>query len=282
MRVLEGRNTGRGAVAMLSAFASVGTRAFDVTLTNIEGKKVRFKPNSSLEQLRRTIGSTLQQARRNWHNVVIRPRSTTNTLIQLDDLDSGKVERISAHAFLVIRTSPGNYQVWIAVKHATPDFTRRLRKGAGADLGATGAARISGSLNFKSKYAPDFPIVETINASAGKVVGTAELENGGFVAAQEEQEPHLPAPLVAHLQGSPWRWPDYERCVRGAPSIHRGHRPDISRADFTWCRTAIQWGWSVEETASRLMEFSNKARENGERYALRTATRAAESVEPQR
>ena len=43
--------------------------------------------------------------------------------------------------------------------------------------------------------------------------------------------------------------------------------------------TAIDWGWGVEETAKRLMEESVKARENGERYALRTATRAAESVE---
>jgi len=62
---------------------------------------------------------------------------------------------------------------------------------------------------------------------------------------------------------------------------HAEDRPDISRADFTWCRTAIEWGWSEEATASRLMELSSKARENGETYARMTAHNAAVSVERQ-
>ena len=62
---------------------------------------------------------------------------------------------------------------------------------------------------------------------------------------------------------------------------HGEDRPDISRADFTWCRTAIEWGWSREATAARLMELSSKAKENGERYAILTATNAAESVDRQ-
>ena len=55
----------------------------------------------------------------------------------------------------------------------------------------------------------------------------------------------------------------------------------MSRADFTWCRTATEWGWSVQDTASRLLELSTKAKENGEGYALLTAARAAASVERQ-
>ena len=62
---------------------------------------------------------------------------------------------------------------------------------------------------------------------------------------------------------------------------HGEDRPDISRADFTWCRTAIEWGWSREATASRLMELSSKAKENGESYAILTATNAAASVDRQ-
>jgi acetyl-CoA acetyltransferase len=42
--------------------------------------------------------------------------------------------------------------------------------------------------------------------------------------------------------------------------------------------TAIRWGWSIEDTAARLMEESSKARENGERYALRTSQNAAAAV----
>ena len=54
---------------------------------------------------------------------------------------------------------------------------------------------------------------------------------------------------------------------------------DISRADFTWCMTAISWGHGIEATAERLMEESAKARENGERYAWMTAGNAAAAVQ---
>jgi hypothetical protein len=67
--------------------------------------------------------------------------------------------------------------------------------------------------------------------------------------------------------------------VQGAPSVLGGEdRPDISKADFTWCLIAIDWGWSVSATAARLMEESRKAQDNGERYALRTAQNAAAAV----
>jgi hypothetical protein len=36
------------------------------------------------------------------------------------------------------------------------EFARRVRRGAGADLSASGATKIAGSLHYKDKYAPDF------------------------------------------------------------------------------------------------------------------------------
>ncbi len=46
-------------------------------------------------------------------------------------------------------------------------------------------------------------------------------------------------------------------------------------ADFTWCMTAIDWGWPIEETAIKLPEVSEKARERvkmgGDGYPLITA-----------
>jgi hypothetical protein len=289
----EGKSDTGKALDMLNVFATVGVHSFDVTLTDIEGEKVegKFRGNRSLEELHRTIGRTLQEAERDRHNVIIRPRATTATLIQLDDLDTGKAERIAPHAFMVIRTSggqgtPGNHQAWVAVKDATPDFARRLRKGAGekpfADPTASGATRISGSLNFKSKYAPEFPLVEITHTNAGHVTTIAALDEAGFVAAPEQPRPPRPeANRVSAGRRSRERWPSYQLCVQGAPPTHGEDRPDVSRADFTWCRTAIEWGWPVEAAASRLMELSSKAKENGEVYALQTATRAAESVERQ-
>ncbi|MGH9354097.1 MAG: DNA-primase RepB domain-containing protein [Terriglobia bacterium] len=273
------------ALAMLTAFASVGARTFNLTLTNIDGEKVKggYRPNTPLEQLRRTIGRILQDAERFRYNVIIRPRTAAATLIQLDDLDPAKAERIAPHSFIEFQTSPGNYQAWVAVEKDVPeDFSRRLRKGAGADATASGSTRIAGSLNFKSKYAPAFPRVEITRTNAGRSTTTVNLEFAGLVAPPEEQHPPRPAArFTASGRMSRKKWPSYQLCLQGAPPTHGDDRPDISRADFTWCRTAIEWGWSTEATASRLLELSSKARENGERYAQLTAARAAESVQRQ-
>src|SRR5258708_16873978 len=74
-------------------------------------------------------------------------------------------------------------------------------------------------------------------------------------------------------------WPDYERCVAGAPPSKEGDGPDRNMADFFWCMMAAQRGWSIEETASRLPEVSAKAQERArlrdEGYVLITAQNAA-------
>ena len=46
--------------------------------------------------------------------------------------------------------------------------------------------------------------------------------------------------------------------------------------------TAITWGWSVEETAERLMEESPKAQVNGKAYAELTSRNAGLAVERRR
>jgi hypothetical protein len=230
------------------------------------------------------------------NNVIIRPHDPPGVaVVQLDDLDNAGAARLSVHSFMVIRTSPGkdgtgNYQAWVAVKDAPADkeagkdFERRLRKGAGADRTASGATRIAGSVNFKNKYAPEFPRIEITQMNAGKLTSCAALEMAGLVAPREEPRPPLPAytrPMTPSGRPSRKKWPSYAFCVQHAPMSHGEDRPDISRADFTWCRTAIEWGWSKEDTARRLMELSEKAKENGERYAILTATNAASSVERQ-
>ncbi|MGH7970301.1 MAG: DNA-primase RepB domain-containing protein [Limisphaerales bacterium] len=273
------------AVAMLSAFASVGAKAFNMTLTDINGEKVAggYRPNTPFEHLRRTIGRLLQDAERNRLNVIIRPRSSTTTLIQLDDLDSARAKRIAPHSIIVFQTSPANYQAWVAVEAGAPeDFSRRLRKGAGADPTASGSTRIAGSINFKTKYAPAFPQIETLRTNTGHITSMAALEQAGFVTPKEQPRP--PRPAFARTgrfvsKHSDWKkWPSYEICLNGAPKGTSGN-PKRSLADFTWCRTAIEWGFSIEATASHLMEVSTKAKQNGGAYALLTATRAAESVE---
>jgi hypothetical protein len=276
------------AQAMFAAFVSVGVRSFDVTITSIEGEKIGYQVNRSVDQLRNTIDKALQAAINAKENYIVRPRFKEPQIIQLDDLDAAKAERLAPHAFMVLRTSPGNFQAWVAVSDspqssdAAKDLARRLRKGAGADLTASGATRISGSVNFKTKYAPDFPLVTLSQVNAGHVATIAELDAAGIVAPKEEpRQPRPAAHRVSSGRQTRKKWPSYKFCLDNAPLAHGENKPDTSRADFTWCRTAIEWGWSVEATASRLLELSAKAKENGERYATLTAIRAAESVERQ-
>jgi hypothetical protein len=268
------------AQAMFDAFASVGAERFDLTFTDAAGEKVGFRGNRSLDQLRPALPEILRGAAEQLHNVIVRPRSTGPALIQLDDLDDDAAGRLRPVSFLVLRTSPGNYQAWVAVADADSDFARRLRKGAGADLTASGATRISGSRNFKAKYAPAFPRVETVHASPSMVVTRADLEALGVAAPPEKTDPA--AVLMSRRRPGARGWPSYQRCVDNAPQRRDGSGPDISRADFTFCLLAIDWGWAVEETAARLMQESGKARENGEVYALRTAQRAAAALDRRR
>jgi hypothetical protein len=268
---------GKQAREMLDAFASVGARRFDLTFTDAAGGKVEFHGNRPLDEVRPAIPAILEEAAQQQHNVIVRPRSAGASLIQLDDLAEAAVERLRPASFLVLRTSPGNYQAWVAVADGNADFARRLCKGSGADPTASGATRISGSVNFKDKYSPDFPRVETVHVSPGRVVTRSELEALGVVAPPERTA--LAAAQAPRQHPGARGWPSYQRCVDNAPEAREGGRPDISRADFTFCLLAIDWGWSVEEAAARLLQESGKAQENGEAYALRTAGAAAKAIE---
>lgn len=105
------------------------------------------------------------------------------------------------------------------------------------------------------------------------MVSAPQLDTLGLVAAEDPR---------TEAFRRPWRpknrWPSYQRCVEGAPLAHSSDRQDISRADFSWCMIALDWGRGIEETAARLMEESPKARTNGTAYAERTAARAAYAV----
>jgi hypothetical protein len=264
------------ALAMLDIFASVGTERFDVTTTDLQGHKLLFLRAVPIAALRRSIPQQLLDSIRYQQNLIIRPQGPKVQFVQLDDLDPDGIIRAQPAAFLSLETSPGNYQAWLALQPpGTEDFVRRLRKGTGADPSASGATRVAGSLNFKPKYAGNFPQVTIAGSSSGHFTTCEQLETLNLVAPP----PVFLAPLRSPRPGRERKgWPSYDKCLAGAPPNRDQAGPDISRVDFTWCMLAIDWGWGTEETADRLMEISQKARENGEQYAIRTATRAAEAV----
>jgi len=268
------------ALELLQAFASVGVKSFALTLTNIAGQKLPqgYYSHCSPEQLEHMLRPMLQVATAQQHNVIIRPgQSERVELVQLDDLAEPELRRLGPVSLVVLATSPGNGQSWVAVEDSTPGFARRLRQGTGADASASGATRISGSRNFKAKYAPHFPTIEILACHPGKVVQRVELDRLELVAPVAEVK--VAAPSVSRFPAERRKWPSYQRCVRQAPRVRGGEdRPDISKADFVWCMTALDWGWSVAATAARLMQESQKAQENGDHYALLTAQNAAAAV----
>jgi RepB DNA-primase from phage plasmid len=217
------------------------------------------------------------------------------------------------YSFMTIRTSPGNFQVWIAVsdgpkdpdesrpartdeekalrarqKEAAKQFHIRVRKGAGADKSATGATRIAGSLNFKKKYAPNFPVITLSQVSEGRVTTTAALQQAGLVAEVEQPSPpaSVPPRIFPPRAVADRRWADYQLALRGAPLKKDGSGPDRSLADYMFCRWNAQRGWTKDEIAAKLLETSEKAQEaasrGDENYASVTAWNAVQAVERER
>jgi hypothetical protein len=292
------------ALRMIDTFASVGTNKIHVTKTDINGIVQWGKPYSPDNLLKRLpamirvagrledcdlldkTGNVIGQARAGG-NLMVRPMSDTAAFIQLDDLTEANLDRVRPVAFLTVRTSPGNHQAWIAVPRFVSDqerkdFTRRVKKQVSADSSATGSVRLAGTSNFKAKYAGNFPKVAIIDAAPGHMTTPEALESLGLVA------PPDPSPTVVRFKpsgnpGTERSWPDYERCLLGAPTASDGDGPSRSHADFTWCMMAAQRGHSIEDTANRLLEVSTKAQERArlhdEGYALVTARNAADAAE---
>jgi len=164
---------GRGveqAWRMLDLFASLGVHAFDLTHTDIDGQKRGFRRAVGFEALHCGVPHLLDSAIQRQRNLIVRPQCALVELVQLDDLSGTMLERLKAAAFLILATSVGNHQAWVALPECGAEFARRVRQGSGADPSASGATRVAGSLNFKRQYAPDFPTVRLLEGTPQRTV----------------------------------------------------------------------------------------------------------------
>jgi hypothetical protein len=116
----------------------------------------------------------------------------------------------------------------------------------------------------------------TIHILAGRVMTTERLLQIGLLA---EPEPVKSFSHRVSNSPAPGSWPEYARCVQGAPMNHDGTAVDISRADYFWCLMAAQRGHGIDEIAAKLMDLSSNASENGEQYARITAENATAAAE---
>ena len=260
------------ALRMLEAFVSVGVKRFSVTQTNLLQAKVAFRPGLNVGAMRIFLPAAVGWMWERQQNLIIRPEVVAGrVLAQLDDLDGQKLERIAPRAFLTLETSPGNYQAWLAIEGANDEQVRRMVRSMAVDWNASRAVRVAGTPNCKPKYAPNFPAVRI--HGLGSSVRLADVSDW-----MPPPAPVVPMPAAVTVSKSPPRaWPNYSMCLACAPKSSSGGK-QRGMADFTWCCIAVDWGWSVEEIAAKLMEVSTKAQENGPEYARKTAQWAFDKV----
>jgi hypothetical protein len=269
----------RQALEMLRAFESVEVRSFNLSRTHIDRRIVSgaYRPNRNLGAMRMLLPVWVRLSWELEHNLIIHAQQPAyGVLAQLDDLDGGQLDRVQGKAFLTTETSPGNFQVWLAIEGGDPDFVKQLMRGIGSDCRVSRSGRVAGSPNVKRKYAPNFPAVRLVAVQPGRKVEPAELESAGLVAPPAVAR--TPVPSHFHESAGGRGWPDYERCLRGAPARADGS-PDRSRADFLWCKWSIERGNSLDAVSVKLLEVSAKAKQEWQRgnqkYVRRTVDAAA-------
>jgi hypothetical protein len=212
-------------------------------------------------------------------NLIVRAQQPAPgaVLVQLDDLDGGRRDRAQGGAFLTVETSSNNYQAWMAIEGGDSAFARRVMDAIRSDSRANCSGRVAGSPNVKERYRPDFPMVRIVALQLGRMVTPAELEDAGLVAPPAAAR----APSCFHESADNRGWPDYERCSRGAP-LRADGLPDRSSADFLWCKWALERSNSLDAVRVKLLEVSEKAREEWKRgnlaYVRRTVDAAADAV----
>ncbi len=209
-------------------------------------------------------------------------RAWGGRMIQIDDCSREVMERLLPFAFLAVETSPGNFQVWLALSPDMPDAVRKevrgrlLRKfvenGEGANGGAFNSLRLPGCLNAKEKYTQSlgsFPRVALTHVELGRTVAPLELEQAGLLAAPVEK----PRPPIT---------PASSRLPTGAMPDYNDHLVatggDRSRADIRWCMVALGLGFPHYAVIAQLEVMSGKAQGRHDDYARKTVDNAASFV----
>jgi hypothetical protein len=316
MSVVDIASLSEVTITALSAFKSIGVSSSNLVILSLAdyhengdkvkgtGERVHDSPTGvfSIDELIKRVPATVASREARRESVILsHPTGEGITLLQLDDIPEDRLLLIQHLAFIVIQTSPGSFQAWLAWKSQEEDteFKSRVRKLI-SDKNATGAVRIPGSRNFKLPYLRkygEFPLIEITHVSPGRltsreeIVGAfglpvaIELPAGGARPAVSEKRSRVEdaACLMESLKSSATgnRWPSYKMCLDGSYADGKQQRHS---ADYFWCKQSFLWGqgYGVADVAARLMLESAKAQERGSRYATETATNAlrAAKLEP--
>jgi hypothetical protein len=189
--------------------------------------------------------------------------------VQLDDLDQSgpgsSAARSGRPLFSPLQTTPENHQAWVALSGITDppnskDFRPQAQERLGRRCDRSGATRVAGTTNYKCKHDPDFPKSPFWIPSPAVLSTPAHLEASGLVAEPEPRKTGDGRPLPVSR--------GHEKAVRtrtlaglsatpGSGSAQsRQYRPGSQASRFVRCITALDWGYSTEETANKLWNFA--------------------------
>ncbi len=268
----------------LDAFTSVG--AEDVVAVVVDdtlpyGENKVSDEHLSVREFRRSLPYYLEHNLDNpTHSLCVRPRGPRR-LIQVDDCSWEVVRLLLPFAFLVAMTSPGNYQVWIALADVIPDDEefkaqkRRLYKKLnpkkdpkGANGGAHGSIRLPGTLNRKParRYADgESPRVQLLSVTPSLVTSLAELDAAGLLAPPPKgMTPEEVRELKAKLPSG--GWPDI--------NDYLGRAGDRSGPECGWAMASFKRGFPRYAIIAKLKEIGPKASTRDDDYAEQTVDAA--------
>jgi hypothetical protein len=276
----------------VEAFESVGCDKFKAVFVGIyplTGEAERFgsEPKQKGEsitgaQIKLRLPQYIKRNRAQGHNVALR---AWGAIIQVDDCTAQIMEHLKPFAFLITETSPGNYQVWLALPkpfigadgkisaEGKALRTRLMKKfqenGEPANGGAYGSTRLPGTLNIKEKYQGSFPQIHVVYVAMGRIVTPEELEQAGLLA----DAPAVPAlTLVESPRYSnsklPTEWPDYQYYVSRAPAKEDG-QPNLNSADESFVVRCLALGHPRYSVGAKLRSLRDKAANRAD-YVERT------------
>lgn len=280
------------------AFESVGGNSLKAVFVGIypltgESERLGSEPKqkgSSLTaaEFKSRIPAYIKRNQEQQQNVAVR---VWGAFIQVDDCSAEVMERLKPFAFFIEETSPGNYQVWLAlpkafvgtdgkINEAGKAIRKRLLKkfeerGEFANGGAYGSTRLPGTLNIKEKYQGSFPQIHVVYVALARIVTPEELEQAGLLA----DAPAVPAlTLVESPRYSnsklPTEWPDYQYYVSRAPAKEDG-QPNLNSADESFVVRCLALGHPRYSVGAKLRTLRDKAANRAD-YVERTLN-AAES-----
>lgn len=284
----------RTSEAVTRQIVAMGCDVFEVGLFKPDavGEPAMLPRTWDTETLLRSI-PWMRLQNLNGRNIYVRPRGEHN-LTLVDDLSSAAVAVMKREGFspaLVVRTSPGNHQVWL--KHPV-QLDRELGTAVARTLaerfqGDRGAAdwrhfgRLSGFVNRKAKYTEKatglYPFVLLLEAE-GSVYPQAERLLATVSAELErkhEQRERARERAAARTSTSP----AVLKSIEGFRSDAR-YGGDGNRIDLAFAIYAIAHGAGTAEVSAaiRSRDLSHKGNERRQdEYVERTIKKAVAAIE---